>query len=161
MNVLCSLWNDPFHRFKCWGFCLTDAIFNYTESSILLWSNGVYYSSKWHQSATIFPRANYSTLLSFQRSSSLHVQRYSVGTRMSCQFAQKDRTCHQDPLIIMACNGLLTATLTMTTDGAVTSRQVHWSLWNYYMLCTSDMEGWSSYSGRLASPSPTASKQKS
>lgn len=29
-------------------FCLTNAIFNYTEPSILLWSNGLYYSSKWH-----------------------------------------------------------------------------------------------------------------
>lgn len=123
-NVLCSLWNYPLHSFKRWNFCLTNAIFNYTESSILLWSNGVYYSSKWHQSATIFPRANYSTLLSFRRSSGLHVRRYTAGAITSCQSAPNGRKCHQETLIVMACNGLLTASLTMVTNGAVASRQV-------------------------------------
>lgn len=132
-NVLCSLWNYPLHSFKCWSFCLTNAIFNYTESSILLWSNGVYYSSKWHQSATIFPRANYSTLRSFRRS----------GGPRTCDCTQRElsrlanllRTaekCHQETLIVMACNGLLTASLTMVTNGAVAQDR-------YYALVPLDL----------------------
>lgn len=71
-----SLENYPFHIFKYCGFCLTNAIFNYTSSSILLWSNGVYYSSEWPQSAIIFPRASYSTILSFFKCTSLHVPKF-------------------------------------------------------------------------------------
>lgn len=37
---------------------------------------------------------------------------------------------------------------------------IHWSLWIYCTLCTGGGVGWSRCYGRPASPSPTASRQK-
>lgn len=142
VNILSSLWNYPPHSFKCWSFCLTNAIFNYTESSILLWSNGVYYSSKWHQSATIFPRANYSTLLSLWRSGGPHVLLYTAGAITSCQSAPNGRKCHQGTLIVMACNGLLTASLTMVANGAVASKQVLRTGPSWPTACSAQVVRW-------------------
>lgn len=160
-NVLCSLWNYPLRSSKCWSFCLMP---------FLIIRNQVFYcdlmGSITHPNGTsqqqYSPEPITQPSLHSRGAAGPHVWLYAEGAITSCQSAPNGRKCHQETLIVMACNGLLTASLTMVTNGAVAADRCYTLVpLDLRMLCTGGAVRWSRCYGGPASPSPTASRQKS
>lgn len=125
MNVRFSIRNHPFHIFKCCGFCLTNAIFNYTSSSILLRSNGVYYSSKWPQSAIYSPELITQPFFHVSKVAACTCRNlYTVWATASYQWVQKDKLSLKEPTLLQVTSGLVALVLMALSPHPGCSAQV-------------------------------------